>query len=288
MDGKRYYPFAKVGHSHTKYTVGKYTLIALPKFMGSWEDVLYKKEKVDNHTWVCGVQASSFYDTAGGLVVDRLVTEDELKKILEKEGKPVCKEIEPGIFTCDYAYVNMIHKGNCSNVAVIPFSQMKMASTLRRPVYIVPDPSTFCSESYPSELVSNDFLSLLEVMWDNFSGGGAPVKFVEMESTRGYGAKKLFDRFFAVWYGDRTDMGELINTVMYTVARALNHILTRDVEYAISETAKAFNIPVSKFSEEQMHSLKDALQLAMSRNVYYLKIPLCRKYEYKDYKLRCV
>ena len=288
MNGKKYYPFTYATHSREKYTAGEYTVIVLPKLEGTWDEVLYKPEKKDNHTWICNVQASSYYDTAGGLIIDRLVTEDELKKILEKEGKPVCKEIEPGIFTCDYAYVNMIHRGNCKDVAVIPYSQMKMASTLRRPVYIVPDPSTFCSESYPSELVTNDFLRLLEVMWDNFSGGGVPVKFVEMPATRGHGAKLLFDRYFGIWYGDRTDMGDLINTVMHTVAKTLNVKLTSFVDYMISETVNAFHIPIYRFSDEQIHSLKDALKDAMSKNVYYLRIPLCTKYEYKNYKLHCV
>ena len=284
MGGKKYF----LRRSQEVYHAGDVTRIVLPRYDVKWDDILYSESKRDNHTWICGVQASPYYDTAGGLVIDRLINEDELERILNREGKPVCKEVEPGVFYCDYAYVNMIHKGDCKNVAVISYSQFKLASSLPKPVYVVPYPSLFCNEPYPLQLSTNEFLTLLEMIWDNFTGGGIPVKFVEMQATRGHGAKKLFDRYFAVWYGDRTDMGDLINAVMHHVAEALDFKFTYTVDYYISETAKALDIPVSKFSAEQIRSLKDALQDAMSRNVYYLRIPLCRKYEYSKYKLNCV
>jgi hypothetical protein len=284
MGGKKYV----LNHTYEVYRAGEFTKIVLPRYDVKWNDIIYSENKRDNHTWICGVQASPYYDTAGGLVIDRLVTEDELKMILEREGKPVCKEVEPGVFYCDYAYVNMIHKGNCENVAVIPFSQFKLASSLPKPVYVVPDPFLFCNKLYPSQLSTNKFLNLLEIIWDNFTGGGIPVKFVEDIETGGYGVRKLFDRYFAVRYGKSTNMGKLINAVIHDVATALDFKFTYNVDYYISETANALDIPVSRFSVEQIRSLKDALLDAMSRNVYYLKIPLCSRYEYSGYKLKCI
>jgi len=283
MDGKKYDPY----NSREVHYAGKFTMITLPRLSGDWNDILYSEDKRDNHTWVCGVQASSYYDTAGGLVVNRLVTEEELENILDREGKPVCKEVNPGIFYCDYAYVNMINKGNCKDVAVIPISQYHLASTLPKPVYVVPDPGLFCSEPYPSQLNTNELLTLLEMIWDNFSGGGIPVKFIEDVEPRGYGVRKLFDSYFAVSYSPSTNLGKLIGTVMRDVAEKLNFKFTDTVRYYIDETTNALNIPISQFSIEQISSLKFALYTAFERNVYYLKIPLCKKYEYGGYKLKC-
>jgi len=283
MGGKKYI----LNHTYEVYHAGDVTRIVLPRYADKWSDVIYSENKRDNHTWICGVQASPYYDTAGGLIINRLINEDELEMILEREGKPVCKEVEPGIYYCDYAYVNMINKFNCKNVAVIPYSQFNLASSLSKPVYIVPDPSLFCSEPYPSQLSTNELLGLLEIIWDNFTGGGIPVKFIEDVEGGGYGIRKLFDRYFAVRYGKSTNMGKLINTVMHDVATALDFKFTYAIDYYISESAKALDIPISKFSVEQIRSLKDALLDAMHRNVYYLKIPLCVKYEYKGYKLIC-
>jgi len=39
MNGKKYYPFTYATHSREKYTAGEYTLIVLPKFEGTWEDI---------------------------------------------------------------------------------------------------------------------------------------------------------------------------------------------------------------------------------------------------------
>jgi len=284
MGGKRYI----LQNSYELHRAGDFTTVVLPRYDVRWEDILYSEDKRDNHTWVCGVQASPYYDTAGGLVINRLVTEEELIDILDREGKPVCKEIEPGVFYCDYAYVNMIGKGSCKDVAVIPASQYKLAPSLPKPVYVVPDPSTFCSEPYPPQLDTNEFLQLLEMVWDNFSGGGTPVKFIVDVEARGYGARKLFDSYFAVSYSPGTNLGKLIGTVMRTVAEKLNVLLTDAVRYYIDETVKALNIPISGFSDEQIRSLKLALYTAFERNVYYLRIPLCKKYGYGSYKLKCV
>ena len=283
MGGKRYI----LQNSYELHRAGDFTTIVLPGYDVKWDDILYSEDKRDNHTWVCGVQASSYYDTAGGLVVNRLVTEEELENILDREGKPVCKEVNPGIFYCDYAYVNMINKGNCKDVAVIPISQYHLVSTLPKPVYVVPDPGLFCSEPYPSQLNTNELLTLLEMVWDNFSGGGIPVKFVEDVELRGYGVRKLFDSYFAVSYSPSTNLGKLIGTVMRGVAEKLNFRFTDVVRYYIDETANALNISISQFSVEQMMSLKYALYTAFERNVYYLKIPLCKKYEYRSYKIVC-
>jgi len=151
----------------------------------------------------------------------------------------------------------------------------------------VPDPSTFCRQSYPPQLTTNEFLELLELIWDNFSGGGIPVKFVVDVEPRGYGARKLFDSYFGISYSKNTNLGKLISSVMHTVAEKLNFKFTDTVRFYIDETAKALNISVSEFSDEQIRSLKFALYTAFERNVYYLKIPLCKKYEYKGYKLKC-
>ena len=283
MGGKRYI----LQNSYELHRAGNFTTVVLPRHDVKWDDIIYSDEKRDNHTWICGVQASSYYDTAGGLVINRLVTEEELMDILDREGKPVCKEVEPGVFYCDYAYVNMTHKGNCKDVAVIPVSQYKLASSLPKPVYIVPDPSLFCSQPYPPQLSTNEFLQLLEMVWDNFSGGGIPVKFIVDVEPRGYGARKLFDSYFAISYSKNTNLGKLISSVMHTVAEKLNFKFTDTVRFYIDETAKALNISVSEFSDEQIRSLKFALYTAFERNVYYLKIPLCKKYEYKGYKLVC-
>jgi len=283
MDNKKYEPY----YSKTVYGYKGITVVDLPSFDMRWDDVLYSEDKRDNHTWICGVQASSYYDVEGGLVINRLVNEEELMDILDREGKPVCKEVEPGIFYCGYAYVNMIHKGNCEGVAVVPYSQYKLASSQPKPVYIVPDPSLFCKQSYPSRLTTNKFLELLELIWDNFSGGGVPVKFVEGSGVIRCSARKLFDRYFAVFYDKSCNLGELISNIINNVAGALGHILTPKVKSYIDDTAKALNIRVSEFTELQVRSLKDALLDAMSRNAYYLRIPLCKKYEYKGYKLVC-
>jgi len=283
MDNKKYEPY----YSKTVYGYKGITVIDLPSFDMRWDDVLYSEKKRDNHTWICGVQASPYYDTAGGLVIDRLVTEEELERILDREGKPVCKEVEPGIFYCDYAYVNMIHKGNCEGVAVIPYSQYKLAKSLPTPVYVVPDPSLFCKQPYPPTLSTNEFLELLELIWDNFSGGGIPVKFVESSGLVRCGARRLFDNYFVVYYDKSCKLGDLISDVVTHVATVLNHILTPEVKAYVSDTAKALNIRVSELTAEQMRSLKDALLDAMSRNVYYLRIPLCKKYEYRGYKIVC-
>jgi len=283
MDGKKYEPY----NSREVHRAGKFTMVTLPGLASNWNDVLYSDEKRDNHTWVCGVQASPYYDTEGGLVIDRLVSEEELMDILDREGKPVCRQVNPGIFYCDHAYVNMINKGNCEGVSVIPISQYSLASSLPKPVYVVPDPSTFCRQSYPPQLTTNEFLELLELIWDNFSGGGIPVKFVLDVEPRGYGVRKLFDSYFAVRYERSTNLGKLIGSVMSGVFEKLNPSLYTKVRYNIDETIKALNIPVSEFSDEQIRSLKLALLTAFERNVYYLKIPLCKKYEYKGYKLVC-
>jgi len=283
MGGKRYI----LKNSYELHRAGNFTMVTLPRFDITWNDILYSKDKRDNHTWVCGVQASPYYDTEGGLVIDRLVTEEELERILDREGKPVCRQIDPGVFYCDYAYVNMINKGECKGKAVIPVSQYHLASTLPKPVYVVPDPGLFCSEPYPSQLNTNELLTLLEMIWDNFSGGGIPVKFVEDVEPRGYGVRRLFDNYFAVSYSPSTNLGKLIGTVMHDVAEKLNFRFTDAVRYYIDETAKALNISISQFSVEQIESLKFALLTAFERNVYYLKIPLCKKYEYGGYKLKC-
>jgi len=283
MDGRKYEPYS----SRTVYGYKGVTVVELPRTDMRWDDVLYSEKKRDNHTWICGVQASPYYDTAGGLLVDELVTEEELEGILDREGKPVCKEVEPGIFYCGYAYVNMIHKGNCEGVAVIPYSQYGLAKSLKPPVYVVPDPSLFCKQPYPPQLTTNEFLELLELIWDNFSGGSIPVKFVEGTGLIRCGARVLFDNYFVVYYDKNCRLGDLISDVVHYVAGALNHILTSYVNTRIRETAEALNIRVSEFTEEQMRSLKDALLEAMYRNVYYLKIPLCKKYEYRGYKLVC-
>jgi len=283
MDGRKYEPYS----SRTVYGYKGVTVIDLPSSDIMWDDILYSEKKRDNHTWICGVQASPYYDTAGGLVVNKLVTEEELMDILDREGKPVCKEVEPGIYYCGYAYVNMIHKGNCEGVAVIPYSQYSLAKSLKPPVYVVPDPSLFCKQSYPPQLSTNEFLQLLELIWDNFSGGGIPVKFVEGAGLIRCGARRLFDNYFVVYYDKSCILGELISNVMYDVDTALRHILTPKVKSYIDDTAKALNIRVSAFTTEQMRTLKDALLEAMSRNVYYLRIPLCKKYEYSSYKLVC-
>lgn len=283
MDNKKYEPYS----SRTVYGYKGITVVDLPSFDMRWDDVLYSEKKRDSHTWICGVQASPYYDTAGGLVIDELVTEEELERILEREGKPVCKEVEPGVFYCDYAYVNMLHKFNCEDVTVIPYSQYKLANILPKPVYIVPDPSLFCKQSYPPRLTTNEFLELLELIWDNFSGGGIPVKFVEGSGVIRCSARKLFDNYFAVFYDKSCNLGELISTVIQRVADALKYVLTPEVKSYIADTAKALNIRVSEFTVDQMRSLKDALLEAMSRNVYYLRIPLCKKYEYGKYKIAC-
>jgi len=283
MDGKKYEPYS----SREVHYAGKFTMITLPGLAGDWNDILYSEDKRDNHTWVCGVQTSCYYDTAGGLVVDRFVTEEELERILDREGKPVCRQIDPGIFYCDYAYVNMINKGECKGKVVIPVSQYHLASTLPKPVYVVPDPALFCSEPYPPQLETNEFLQLLELIWDNFSGGGIPVKFVEGVEPRGYGVRRLFDNYFVVHYEKSTNLGKLIHAVMLDVFEKLNRVPGTAVRYNINETAKALNIPVSKFTNEQIESLRFALLTAFERNVYYLKIPLCKKYEYGGYKLKC-
>jgi len=284
MGGKKYF----LNHSYEVYRVSDFTKVVLPRYDVRWDDIIYSENKRDNHTWICGVQASPYYDTAGGLVINRLVTEDELEMILEREGKPICKEVEPGVFYCDYTYVNMSHKFNCKDVAVIPYSQFNLAPSLKKPVYVVPDPSLFCSESYPSQLNTNEFLQLLEMIWDNFTGGGIPVKFVEDVEPRGYGARKLFDRYFAISYSKSTNIGKLLDVVMHDVAEVLDFKFTYTVDYYISETSKALDIPVYRFSAEQIKSLKDALQDAMIKNIYYIKIPLCKQYEYSGYKLKCV
>ncbi len=107
--------------SEEVYHAGDVTRVVLPRYDVKWDDILYSESKRDNHTWVCGVQASPYYDTAGGLMIDRLVTEDELERILDREGKPVCKEVEPGVFYCDYAYVNIIHKVTVEMWLLFPF-----------------------------------------------------------------------------------------------------------------------------------------------------------------------
>jgi len=283
MGGKRYI----LQNSYELHRAGDFTTIVLPGYDVKWDDILYSEDKRDNHTWVCGVQASSYYDTAGGLVVNRFVTEEELENILDREGKPVCRQVNPGVFYCDYAYVNMINKGECKGKAVIPVSQYHLASTLPKPVYVVPDPALFCSEPYPPQLETNEFLQLLELIWDNFSGGGIPVKFVEGVEPRGYGVRRLFDNYFVVHYEKSTNLGKLIRTVMLDVFEKLNRVPGTAVRYYIDETTNALNIPISQFSIEQIMSLKYALYTAFERNVYYLKIPLCKKYEYGGYKLKC-
>jgi hypothetical protein len=172
-------------------------------------------------------------------------------------------------------------------VAVVPVSQYKLASSLPKPVYVVPDPSLFCKQCYPSRLSTNEFLGLLELIWDNFSGGGVPVKFVEASGLIRCSARRLFDNYFAVFYDKSCKLGDLISNVIDNVAHALKYILTSRVKSYIDDTAKALNIRVSEFTAEQVMSLKDALLDAMSRNVYYLRIPLCKKYEYSKYKIVC-
>jgi len=283
MDGKKYEPYS----SRSVYGYKGVTVVDLPMLTGSWNDILYSESKRDDHTWICGVQASPYYDTKGGLVIDRLVTDEELERILDRVGEPVCKEVEPGVFYCSNAYVNKIHKGNCEGVAVVPISQYKLANSLPKPVYVVPDPSLFCKQPYPPRLTTNEFLELLELIWDNFSGGAIPVKFVEGTGLIRCGARRLFDNYFVVYYDKNCKLGDLISDVVHYVAGALNHILTSAVNTRIRETAEALNIRVSQFTPGQMESLKDALLEAMYRNVYYLKIPLCKKYEYRGYELVC-